>query len=522
MGNNNSLHQKDSTKKEGIGSEVVDPSVATSPSITSTSSSPDSISTLENDDVDIIWTEASTPKPVVAPQCAEKLDVDIKANEISIDGEDPYADVRERMERLSSENKDRVLNSALGSHVDKTLHISLKSAIECYASYIIAIAVGIVQALYSAFCGILQKKTVKYPSDDRSHFSALLKGVDYFYWTYAVHRANDVFSRPVASSPGVTISVVERSSDDANKTLEVVKIQDKSLDANDERERIADHYSNGEYYVTTDDNKVARKCINTGSYNYLGFADDWTKICSSSVSPKIENFPICVSSSRTEIGTTVLHRELECLLAEFLGKESVFVHSMGYNTNATVIPALVQKGDLLISDELNHSSIVSGAKLSGADVQVFQHDNAKHLEQIARNAIINGQSRSKRPYRRIVVLIEGIYSMEGSYCSLGPIHAICKKYNLFLYLDEAHSIGAMGPTGRGCSEYWGLTGCPDIMMGTFSKSFAGMGGYVAGKKHVIDSVRVHCAGSTYHSAMSPIVCQQVLTALKVRKSLKSA
>jgi len=104
--------------------------------------------------------------------------------------------------------------------------------------------------------------------------------------------------------------------------------------------------------------------------------------------------------------------------------------------------------------------------------------------------------------------------MEGEYCNPGPINQVCKKYGAYLYLDEAHSIGAMGPMGRGCTEYWGVKDV-DMMMGTFSKSFGAMGGHVAGKKEAIDSIRLSCSGSIYHNSLSPVVTEQIITALKV-------
>ena len=110
--------------------------------------------------------------------------------------------------------------------------------------------------------------------------------------------------------------------------------------------------------------------------------------------------------------------------------------------------------------------------------------------------------------------------MEGEYCDLSNVVRVCKKYGAFVYLDEAHSIGAMGPTGRGCSEYCGVdTADIDIMMGTFTKSYGGMGGYIAASKDVISHPRRRCAGSTYHNSLSPVVCQQVITSFKVRQAV---
>ena len=127
-----------------------------------------------------------------------------------------------------------------------------------------------------------------------------------------------------------------------------------------------------------------------------------------------------------------------------------------------------------------------------------------------------GRPRTRRPWGKILVVVEGIYSMEGEYCDLANVVRVCKKYGAYVYLDEAHSIGAMGPTGRGCAEYCGVnTSDIDIMMGTFTKSFGGMGGYIAGSKEVISFLRRRCAGSVYHNSLSPVVCQQVISSFKV-------
>jgi serine palmitoyltransferase len=139
-----------------------------------------------------------------------------------------------------------------------------------------------------------------------------------------------------------------------------------------------------------------------------------------------------------------------------------------------------------------------------------------HLEEILRETIVMGRPRTRRPWNKILVIVEGIYSMEGEYCDLRNIVRICKQYGAYVYLDEAHSIGAMGATGRGIAEYCGVdTADVDIMMGTFTKSFGGMGGYIAANKETIDFLRRRCAGSSKHNSLSPVVCQQVLTSFKV-------
>lgn len=181
--------------------------------------------------------------------------------------------------------------------------------------------------------------------------------------------------------------------------------------------------------------------------------------------------------ARADAGTCQEHAELEASVASFLGKEDSIVLGMGFATNSMILPVLVGPGDLVISDALNHASIVNGVRGSGAKVKVFKHNNAGHLERVLRNSIADGQPRTHRPWKKVLVVVEGIYSMEGEMCNLAAIVEVKKKYKAYLYLDEAHSIGALGRTGRGVCEQLGVdTADIDIMMGTFTKSFGSCGG----------------------------------------------
>ena len=358
----------------------------------------------------------------------------------------------------------------------------------------------------------LPKPTGPFPSDNLGMYAPLLKSWENFYTRRLYHRIQDCFNRPIASRPGAAIRVLERVSWDGNKTMEVLG----SLD-NLETLRQRDEYTRGEHFVLSDpSDRVSRACLNLGSYNYLGFADDWDVTCRRGVLSSLHQLPISPSSSRAEYGTTSLHVDVENIVAQFLQKDAAMVLNMGFNTNATTIPALMERGDLLVSDELNHTSIVNGARASGAAIRTFRHNDATHLEKILSTAIVMGRPRTRRPWNKIMVIVEGIYSMEGEYCDLRNIVAVCKKYGAYVYLDEAHSIGAMGPTGRGCCEYTGVDPADvDILMGTFTKSFGGMGGYVAGNKDVIAYLRKKCAGSSFHNALSPVVCQQIISSFKV-------
>lgn len=349
-----------------------------------------------------------------------------------------------------------------------------------YMSYAIIIALGHVRDFIATVTGVsryLGKEV------NNKGYAVLFKSWESFYTRRLYHRIQDCWNRPICSSPGAHIEVIDRVSKDGNYTFQPA-------------------------------NTVS--CLNLGSYNYLGFADDWRQTCGDKVISAVNSWPISMCSSRADFGTTTVHDELEKTVARFVGKEAAIVFTMGYGTNLTSIPCLIGPGTLLISDSLNHTSLVNGARSSNASVRVFRHNDPAHLEEILRESVISGQPRYNRPWKKIVVMVEGIYSMEGAICKLSDIVKICKKYKAYIYVDEAHSIGALGPTGRGVCEYRGVDPADiDILMGTFTKSFSGMGGYIAASKNVIEYIRAQSAGILYHNSLSPIVATQILTAFKI-------
>jgi serine palmitoyltransferase len=179
---------------------------------------------------------------------------------------------------------------------------------------------------------------------------------------------------------------------------------------------------------------------------------------------------------------------------------------------------LIGKGGLIISDSLNHASLVIGCRLSGATVRVFKHNDIRALENQLKDAITYGQPGTHLPWTKIMIMVEGLYSMEGDIVKLPDIIALKKKYKAYLYVDEAHSIGCLGNTGRGVCEYWGVDHKDvDILMGTFTKSFAAVGGYIASSKEIIDTVRANSYSSFYDTAMTSVCCQQILSAFTVIK-----
>jgi serine palmitoyltransferase len=211
-----------------------------------------------------------------------------------------------------------------------------------------------------------------------------------------------------------------------------------------------------------------------------------------------------------------IHKQLEELVAEFLGHEDAIVCNMGFATNSCTIPALMGKGDLIISDELNHSSIVFGSRLSEANIRVFKHNDMEDLEAVIRESISQGHPRTHRPWKKIMIIVEGLYSMEGNVCNLPRLVELKNKYKCYLFMDEAHSIGALGPRGRGVCDLLQVNPKDvDILMGTFTKSFGASGGYISASKQVIQHLRRTSHSIFYCEPMAPLVCQQIITALNI-------
>lgn len=170
----------------------------------------------------------------------------------------------------------------------------------------------------------------------------------------------------------------------------------------------------------------------------------------------------------------------------------------------------------MVSDAKNHASIILGLKLSGATTRVFQHNNMQDLERVLRTNIVRGRPETGAPWKKVLIVVEGVFSMEGSIVKLPEIVALKKRYKAYLYLDEAHSIGAAGPHGRGVCDYFGVDARDvDIMMGTFTKSFGSAGGYIAGTRSLVNALRATSHAHVYASSMAPPVAQQILTSMKI-------
>jgi 8-amino-7-oxononanoate synthase len=248
-----------------------------------------------------------------------------------------------------------------------------------------------------------------------------------------------------------------------------------------------------------------RTYINYGNYNYLGLAGD--PLVSARAKEAIDRYGTSTSASRISAGERPIHHQLERALADFYETDDCAILVSGHATNVTVIGYLFGQDDLIVHDELAHNSIVQGALLSGAKRLTFPHNDWDALDQLLR--------RIRHEYRNVLVVLEGLYSMDGDCPDLAHFVEVKTRHDAFLMVDEAHSLGVLGRTGRGIHEHLGLpSDSVDIWMGTLSKTLAGCGGYIAGCQPLVDMVRGDAPGSLYSVGMSPALAAASLAALE--------
>jgi 8-amino-7-oxononanoate synthase len=248
-----------------------------------------------------------------------------------------------------------------------------------------------------------------------------------------------------------------------------------------------------------------RECINFSGYNYLGMSGD--PVVSRAAMDAIERLGTSASASRLVAGQRPIHIELECALAEHVGAQDALAFVTGYLTGVTTIGHLFKPGDLIVHDALIHNCTLVGSKLSGAQTVAFPHNDGDALERILR------ELRGK--HRRALILVEGIYSMDGDIADLPRFIDLKRRFKTFLMVDEAHSIGVLGRTGRGIAEHFGVDPREvDLWMGTLSKAMGSCGGYIAGSRALIDFLRHTAPGFVYSVGMPPPVAAAALAALK--------
>ena len=220
----------------------------------------------------------------------------------------------------------------------------------------------------------------------------------------------------------------------------------------------------------------------------------------------MERFGFGSGASRLVSGTSRMHEELENALATFKKAEATILFNSGYAANTGIIPALVQEGDVVFSDSLNHASIVDGCRLSRAVVQVYRHKDVNQLETLLKE---NGHARRK------LIVTDGVFSMDGDIAPLPDIVALADRYGALLMVDDAHATGVLGKTGRGTVEHFGLEGRVPIQMGTLGKALGSFGAYVAGNKDLIDFLINRSRSYIYSTSLPPAVCAASLVALRI-------
>ncbi len=247
-----------------------------------------------------------------------------------------------------------------------------------------------------------------------------------------------------------------------------------------------------------------RSMIMVGSNNYLGLADH-PKV-KEAAEKAIDKYGVGTCGSRFLTGTIDLHEELEARLAKFMKREAALTFSTGMQTNFGIITTITGKGDAIIGDRMNHASIIDACRLSFADVYKFKHNDMADLERLLGNL---------NPDVGKLIVVDGVFSMEGDIADLPGIVPLAKKYGARIMVDDAHGLGVLGANGRGTAEHFGLEKEVDIIMGTFSKTFASIGGVVVGDKKVVSYIKHHARSLIFSAAATPASVASVLAILDI-------
>ncbi len=243
------------------------------------------------------------------------------------------------------------------------------------------------------------------------------------------------------------------------------------------------------------------------SNNYLGLANDKRLI---NVAEKVlHDFGVGSSGSRLTTGNSDWHEKIEQRIASFKQMEAALLFSSGYLANVGVLSALPEKGDVLVSDQLNHASIIDGCRLSKADTVIYKHVDMDDLEE---------KLKETQSYERRFIVTDGVFSMDGTIAPLDKIMSLAKRYHAFVIVDDAHATGVLGDNGRGTSEYFDVF--PDVVIGTLSKAIGTEGGFVAGSKVLIDFLLNHARTFIYQTSIPPSICAASYVALDIIEQSK--
>lgn len=240
------------------------------------------------------------------------------------------------------------------------------------------------------------------------------------------------------------------------------------------------------------------------SYGYLGLLGH--PRIGAAAKAAVDKYGTGTHGVRTLAGTLKIHNELEETIADFKHAEASVTYSSGYATNLSVVSTLMGRGDYVLSDKLNHASIVDGCLMSGAEFRRFRHNDMEDLEKRLQNV---PSDRAK------MVISDSVFSMDGDIIDLPKVVELCQKYNAWLMIDEAHSVGVLGATGRGIEEHFGMNDVIDIKMGTLSKTIPSVGGYVAAKQEIISYLRHASRAYIFSAALPPAQAAAANEAFKV-------
>ena len=267
------------------------------------------------------------------------------------------------------------------------------------------------------------------------------------------------------------------------------------------------HAHEGRLGATT--RSEGRELINYASYDYLGLNQE--PAVAAAAKAAIDEFGTSVSASRLVAGERMMHREFEREMADFYGSDACLAFVSGHATNISTIGVIMGPEDLIVQDELMHNSALVGGRLSRATSINFRHNNLDDLEKVLR------ENRAK--HKNALILAEGLYSMDGDFPDLPRLIQLKKRYGCWLMMDEAHSLGAMGKTGHGSFEHFGVDPREvDIWMGTLSKTLGSCGGYICGSNDLIEILKYQAPGFVYSVGLSPPATAAALAALRILKS----
>ncbi len=250
-----------------------------------------------------------------------------------------------------------------------------------------------------------------------------------------------------------------------------------------------------------------REVVMAGSNNYLGLTSD--PRVKEAAAKAIEQYGTGCTGSRFLNGTLDLHIELEHRLARFMGREACVLFSTGYMTNQGVIQSLASKGDIIFSDKDNHACIVAGTQVSLAETWRFRHNDVVHLRRLLEKAV------AERPDAGRLIVTDGVFSMSGVLARVPELVELAEEFGAALMLDDAHAVGVVGPGGHGSAAHFGLENRTHLTTGTFSKSFASLGGFVVGDRDVIDYIRHSASAHIFSASMPPANVATVIKCLDI-------